>query len=219
MSASSFRSQFRQQCDTAEFRGYVKDALRNRSFLETLLRQELLKQQIKQHAGDKVKKMLPDLVRQQVTYQLPSLVSTQIHEHLPTILRNNYQMRTLFENHLKTMQERLSDAAREILDKIVQEPEYHQVNRAYFTGLTGRFEELMNGVRHSSSVVLEKIRTDFDQDTASLRSQLDQVETMDARIQTLLNSVQGLKKVTAILGGTCCVLAGAVSYISYRACL
>ncbi len=73
-----------------------------------------------------------EIIKNYLELVLPGLVSERIASQLPIFLRDNSQMQQILNTHLDTVKKQVADAAKEKIDDIVNEPQYHIINTAFF---------------------------------------------------------------------------------------
>nr|QBK88235.1 MAG: hypothetical protein LCMAC202_05970 [Marseillevirus LCMAC202] len=111
---------------------------------------------------------------------LPGLVSERIATQLPIVLRDNSQMQQIFDTHLDTVKKQMADAAKEKVDQIVNEPEYHIINTAFF-----------DSVRQKADTQLQQIEKTW-------QSRLEEFDTRRQEIDTIKSQVGTLKIITTV---------------------
>ncbi|KKL62390.1 hypothetical protein LCGC14_2185670, partial [marine sediment metagenome] len=84
------------------------------------------------------------------------------------------------DTHLDTVKKQMADAAKEKVDQIVNEPEYHIINTAFF-----------DSVRQKADTQLQQIEKTW-------QSRLEEFDTRRQEIDTIKSQVGTLKIITTV---------------------
>lgn len=98
-----------------------------------------------------------DHVNNYLTLNLPRQVRTNIYEQLPGILNNNHQFQSILQNHLQDV---ASETHRQ-MDVIVNNENYHEVNKQYFQNVTKRVDAHCDQITRGWDRELDAKRTEF----------------------------------------------------------
>jgi hypothetical protein len=70
-----------------------------------------------------------------------SHVSRSLSEQLPGFLNNNVQMQQILQQHSVELNQQLSDAAHSVLDRVVNEDQYHTMTTRLSAAITQKSED------------------------------------------------------------------------------
>lgn len=70
-----------------------------------------------------------------------SHVSRSLAEQLPGFLNNNVQMQQILQQHSVVLNQQLSDAAHSVLDRVVNEDQYHTMTTRLSAAITQKSED------------------------------------------------------------------------------
>ena len=151
--------------------------------------------------NDRLAAEIPTRVNKHLNLVLPGLVSGSIAIHLPSFLRDNSQMQRILDTHLETVKEQVTDAAKKKVNEIVNEDEYHTINKAFFDSVRQRADEQFQEVEKQWRPRLEV----FDK-------RRQEIDAMQEKTEELTNQVNTLRKISiACVGlsiGIICTLFG-----------
>lgn len=165
-------------CGTEAFKTYVRRAINENSFLNTILEDYRINSIISTKLDNKI----PNKVREQIDLQLPSMVCKNIVQQLPNILRNDVTMQTILSKHKTELDIALSQAARTIVERIVSDPQYHEVNKAYF-----------DAFQRNGNKAIRAMEERCSKTTYELRKRLTQTDRLNTKINELETDMSNLK--------------------------
>jgi hypothetical protein len=123
------------------------------------------------------------------------MVSKELMDQVPRFLDQNRTMRDILDRHTFNLSNELETTARNILARISNEPQYHDVRQAYITSIDNRF-----------NAQLAQQNAAFQDNMASRLRRLDEA---DARI----SSLETWNRVHA---ATNMLLSGGLIYLLYN---
>jgi hypothetical protein len=145
-------------CQQEQFKKAVRDAVNNELFWREVLKSMLgnnIETKIdnklsdfKDRLKDTTSKLVDDLVKSYTKNKLPKTVATEVKDQLDkqitTYLNNNPQMIQLLSAHAKVLEETLYQSAKDTLDRLTNEEQYHSVTTSHLQNMTARCELTMN---------------------------------------------------------------------------
>lgn len=152
--SNNLESELVSFCQKEIFKGYVRDAVNTQMFWNNFWEHNRIESRVDNHLLSKV----PGMVRENVTSNLDSklagLIATELAKQLPTYLNQNVQMRQILEDHAKLLNQNLETIAHDHLLKIVNEDNYHLVNKAYFDAFEARTKAAISEFdKHANSAI------------------------------------------------------------------
>jgi len=149
-------------CKTTDFKTSVQKAIDDKLFwhdllqrysIENMVQNELntkIPQQVKSEANKVVKDLVKDqnqLVKDQLEnytkFQIPSHVAKALSEQIANFLNNNVQMNQILSQHSVGLNQQLYNSATDILTKVVNEDQFHQVTNLHISAANTRFDEAL----------------------------------------------------------------------------
>jgi len=183
-------------CRRSTFKQYVREAINDELFWKQIFNDMRINNQVDTALSDKV----PERVRNYLTDYLPAKVTQEIMHQLPNVVSNNYQMQQLFQTHKEQLKSALDSAASTILAKIVDEDQYHEVNRAYFVAFNNRADKTIDLYKERAQRAITEMQTKCDRDLKDLHTQLVRFQTLQNRVDSLRAEVTGLSYGLYFLG-------------------
>ena len=202
--ADSFDQEFIKLARTEVFKQYVRQAVNDELFWNQLFENNRIKSQVKTH----LTKNIPKKVNEYLSTNLESMVSKNIRNLLPDYLRNNVQMQQILANHTVELNNKLSQSAKDIVNEIVNDEEYHVINKAYFDAFNNRGDTAINTMKQNGQRNIREINDRCENKMKSLTSEINNIRDMKKRMNDLENSNQNLKyfsyiSIGALMGGLC----------------
>ena len=120
------------------FRARVRTIVGEDECLKSLISSLRIEIRIRDEVESKMKETkdgldrLEQRVKDEIGRTIRDRVAGQIAQQLPAYLDQNTTMQGLLNGHKDRMEATLETKAREILKRIVEDPNYHTVNQAYF---------------------------------------------------------------------------------------
>lgn len=149
-------------------------------------------------------RILPALVEakilQYITNQFPAQVMKEISTQLPNYLNNNYAMQQLLNNHQNDLSYALEEKAREIINKIVNDPQYHVITSAHLAAIDEKCNQKINEIQSNASQQLfnnhNNFTTQLSDNSNKFSSQLRDMKT--AVDVDMANLKQGLNNINQL---------------------
>lgn len=100
--------------------------------------------------------LVPELVQTNVKLYLSSNVAREMANQLPNYLNNNHQMQQMLVDHQIRLEQALTLKLTELITNIVNDDQYHTVNRAYFDAFRHKGDSEINtfNVRGTNAVTV-----------------------------------------------------------------
>jgi hypothetical protein len=236
-------------CREEQFKQYVRETIDNRLFFDNLCQnykldskiENKVKEQIgnvKQNLDDSVEKLVKKKLRDQlpnnVTQELNTQLPNQLLNQLPVYLNNNYQMRQILDTHSQQLNDRLTDLAKQTLDRLTNEEQYQIVTASHLNNMALRYNEAVskqlqeqsNKFNENSAInmktfsnALENIKQNADKTLSNFSEFNKKATNMNIDIAYLQKKVASLENKSYIansilqLVGVCSVIAGVCYYL------
>jgi len=110
-------------------------------------------------------------------------VAGQITNQLPAYLDQNTTMQNLLAGHKDRMEATLEAAARNILKGIVEDPNYHVINQAYFTAFKHDGDQAITQIRASAAGVEDDLKK-------KVGAELQSITTLKTKVGKLKDAVE-----------------------------
>lgn len=198
------QSAFRNFCGTESFKNYVRGAINNNSFLDIILEDYRLNSII----SSKLDNSVPSRIKDQLKIDLPDMVTTNIVKQLPSILNNDVTMQNILSTHRDKLNIAITNSARQILEKITNDPEYHEVNKKYFNAFENRGTASIRGFEQKNNATILQLKNECDKVTKELRTKLDQNDKLEERINELETDIKSIGRGLAYTIGIGIIGAG-----------
>lgn len=91
---------------------------------------------------------------------IPEHVSMELKNQIPVFVENNNKMQQILSEHSNKLKNQLETLANEILDKIVNEDEYHEINKKYFDAFNNNGNNAINEMigKYNEKLVEEELK-------------------------------------------------------------
>ncbi len=208
--------EFNRWCEREHFRTHIRGIVR------TMINDELhwMKifdiDSIRKQVKSEVKTLEPKILSVADNYlkmHVPKLVTEQMLSQMPTFLRQSAEMRDVLEHHRSYVERSLETKARDILNNIVNDPQYHTINKALYESFENRQCDAITLFNTKSSTVINETKCRIDKETTDLRDQLNEVAELKKQLRAVQRSLNGTDTVL----GVCMIgLIGTISYIALR---
>ncbi len=195
---------FQSFCQTETFRSYVRSAINNNSFLDIILEDYRLNSIISSKLDDK----LPQKVKEQLRIQLPDMVTSNIVKQLPSILNNDVTMQNILATHRDKLNIAISNSAKQIIENITNDPEYHEVNKKYFNAFENRGTASIRSFEQKNNATILQLKNECDRVTKELKTKLDQNDKLEERINELETDIKSIGRGLAYTIGIGIIGAG-----------
>lgn len=180
----------------------IQQTVRDTVYTEFFWRDLFTNEKVKEQVSSSVKEMLPRLMRD----MLPGLVSQELMTQIPAFLSQNVQMQRILDNHVAHLNQELEVAARKHLTAVVQDPAFHEVNRAFFSAITQKNQEQLNVVKAEGDRAIQALQNDYEVRLAKLTTLTQRLEDSEKEQARLRSSISTLQ----LLGGITVITASAV---------
>lgn len=137
-------------------------------------------------------------LRNTLNFQVPGMVSTELMTQVPAFLSQNVQMQRILNNHAGQLSQELEATARRHLEKVVRDPDFHEINREFFTAITQKHHEQMDAVKARGNAVIQEIRHDYDDKLSKLTKLTQQLEDSQKELKELRSDLTTLSFLTMV---------------------
>lgn len=191
-------------CQKEDFKGYVRQAINDEFFWRQLLDSHRVNTQISSYLANNI----PSEVRKHLDYVLPGLISKEILTQLPVVVSNNFQMQKILEEHQSDLEQALEEAARLILNRVVNDPQYHEVNQAYFEAFKARGQKQIHEFNQQAQDLIEELKTNCQRELQELKAGLDNLTQYQERTANLERQITRIQYTLYGVGVLSIVLVG-----------
>lgn len=217
MTETSDRERFENYCKSEIFRNHVREAI-NTDYLNIFFNNLRLTQKINDQIDSKLsdyKSTNKTLVQKNVNTilqsSLPDLVQKQINMTLPSIVANNYQMQKMFDKHCEDLDVNLGTVAKNIIERIASDEQYHEINKAYFnafnlkgdkhimnletknTEVTTKFNNIVTStiesLNNKGNSFIRELQDKYTNDTKEMSKYINESKDNNVRIQKLESQI------------------------------
>lgn len=138
-------------CSSDDVKKLIKDTVNDKLLLNNIIQQLSLSDLVRQELNsklpnqekaikDKVKVLVNEIVSKKLEDfrrdQIPLCVAKEITKEITNFLSNNIQILQITEYHTKQLDLKLSQTANDILNRLVNEPQYQMVTNAHLDSIT-----------------------------------------------------------------------------------
>jgi len=204
-------SSFESFCRQDVFKRYVRAAINDEYFWQNIIQRMQVTNMVDSHINEQV----PSRVRQHLDDVLAGRVSQEILKQLPHILDNNHRMQQILAEQRTSMTETLERAGREVVERIVNEDQYHEVNQAYFDTFKRKGDVGLSNFEDRGSLAIQQMEDDCKNRLSELSERLnetriyqDKTNELQNRLTELENQISWLRYSLYSLGAA--VLAGGI---------
>lgn len=199
----------------------MSDELFWRDFLSSFAKKDLLAD-IPEKVQHETNRLVPNLVRSELEtfarVQIPSHVSNALVQQLPGFLNNNVQMQQILREHSVELNQQLVDSAHTVLDRVVNEDQYHTMTTRLSAAITQKSEENLTRLTNEANRRLNSNDSEFQSALAEMRNQVNtqlqqvtesnrRLDTQDEKIKQLQGELSSLRWVVGICSGSAVVVA------------
>lgn len=195
-------------CQGTNFKTYVRQAINDELFWrdwisklnlsETI--ENKLNSKLPSQVRDQVEKIIPTIIETKIMNYIiqnfPSQVAREIQTQMPVFLNNNYQMQEILKKHKDELKDELETKTREILNRVVNDPNYHEVTSYHLAAIDAKggdkIQEIDNKAsdqrrtnQHVFDEQLAKMQTKVNNDLGNLKNSLDEVKTLKYTITNM----------------------------------
>jgi DNA repair exonuclease SbcCD ATPase subunit len=135
-------------------------------------------------------------VRDNLSYSLPGQVAKELNHQMPGYLNNNHQMNLILNDHSERLQDELESVARAILEKIVAEDRYHEINKMYFDAFKLKANIEISNFISDGNRAINQIQAKYQTDLKSLTDNLSKAREQNRRVDNLEDRLKNLNDYT-----------------------
>jgi uncharacterized protein (DUF2267 family) len=171
------------------FRARVRTIVGEDEYLKTLISSLRIELRIRDEVESKMKETkegldrLEQRVKDEIGRTIRDRVAGQISQQLPAYLDQNATMQGLLNGHKDRMEATLETKAREILKRIVEDPNYHEVNQAYFAAFKQDGDQAIIQIRASAAGVEAELKK-------QVGAELQSIATLRTKVGKLKDAVE-----------------------------
>ena len=180
-------------CKTSDFTTRVRQAVSDEMFWRDLLQRYNVDLQIPNQVKYQVQNIVPKIVQEQLDnytkIQIPSHVAKNMAEQVTGFLNNHNQMNQILLEHSLKLNEQLTNSAKDTLDRVTNEEQYHQVTNSHLKNMNNRFEDVMKSIENNATLQLD------NQNKVFYNNMKDMHDRVAAEIKTLKETNEKLKDV------------------------
>lgn len=141
-------------CETDSFKRYVRAAVQDELFWDQLLNDHRVARRATEEANRETKTYL--------SQHLNSLVHQQVVKELPNVVNDSHQTQQMLNKHQVQLNHSLQQESRAILNRIVNEDQYHEVNRHYFEAFNRRADQCLTNVNQRCEQTLTQLTREIN---------------------------------------------------------
>ncbi|AYV85613.1 MAG: hypothetical protein Satyrvirus26_2 [Satyrvirus sp.] len=146
---------------------------------------------------NRITNKLPAQVRLQIEKNLPDMLATKfmhfityelqphVSKELASYINNNIQINLLFELHKKSLQQKLEEAVKDILDRLVADPKYHEITNAHLNAIDIKANEQLSKSWQQFKNELANMKLNVDNELTSLKDSLQRVENLKKDLKNM----------------------------------
>lgn len=150
---------------------YDEAAYSIRSHLESLLQEEFFNRKVQALVDARVSDRVLLMTETYLNRNLPGLISRELLEQVPKFLDQNSVMRDILTKHKSDLSQELNQTARMVVQRIAEEPQYHDIRSSYVRAIDEKF-----------SAQLTYQNNTFEK---NMKERMRLVDDADSRIQKL----------------------------------
>jgi hypothetical protein len=238
------RNNFDQLLDSSRFKSKVSRIIEENDFWKDLFKTLQIEQKIKIEVDRKMLKVKNNLMTlksdalRDMLNKIPGNVALEIQSQLPKYLDQNATMQKMLNDHNISIQSMLDaetskmtkileEKARNILNEIVSDPQYHQIHKVYFDefnknahaaidDFVKRGESELQFVRENANRVEKDLCNQVSQTTDSLKNQLHKLSSLEQANEKLKKEVDSLHFQTNVSIALAIISFGASVFLFYR---
>ena len=237
-------SEIKSLFKTPQFKVYVRDVVKESDFWAQCLEDSRIKNKIeievRRHMDEikkKVKKIKTNTEEslsrdlrnklRNLTDNIPGKVAQEISIQMPNYLDNNYKMREILDQHSKDLTNALEEIARQKLDQIANEDQYHLVTKSFTDAIQNKgniaisnFEaysgQILSQQQHTFSNELLKMKNTVNTTTNNLTTKFNELNSYKMKLNELEESNKSLNNMIFGMGLSLGFgLASIVGYLAY----
>jgi hypothetical protein len=160
---------------------YFRDLIKNLQ-IDSKIRDQL------NYECTKLEKKLGDLKTEatnSIIQNMPSQVAHQITLQMPSYLSQNAEMQKILKTHSGELEKELEVKARNILQSIVDDPQYHAINKIYFESLDKKADQELFLMRNNQSELYSELKEKIDKKLACVTEMQNDAKNLHMEIDSL----------------------------------
>lgn len=178
-------------CKTPDFTTAVRQAVNNEMFWRDLFQkynlgsdiQNELDRKLPSSVKHEVMNFVPNMINQQLDnytkIQIPSHVAKNLSEQITGFLNNHTVMQNILEGHSKKLNEDLEVSAKNTLDRVTNEDQYHQVTNSHLDNMEKRCTKQIKEFKDISKGLIKSQENTFTDKLKNMQSQVNkEIETL-----------------------------------------
>ena len=208
-----FDKNFASFCQGLDFQTYVRKAISDEIWLQSLISKlqisdtidNKLQSKTPRIVKDELKRTLPSMVekciQEYILNKFPHTVSKEIGNQMPQYLNNNYQMQTILNDHKVYIQKQLEDQVSEILTRITKDPQYHEITNCHLATMSTKADNKLAEINLQTESQLAKNQDTFDKqlrtmknttnkEMGDLKNNLEKTEILKLRLDNLEKKIE-----------------------------
>ena len=182
-----------QFCENGRLQHYISKVVRNENTWNQLRQNEAFRQfEIKMKQQNK---RTVDSVKKEISFQLPIQIKNYLDQ--------NIKMKEILDCHAQKLTTILEETSRNILNNIVNDPQYHEINKRYFDNFDKKCNIRLNNQQNDYNLFKTKIKNEIDVDILELKDRLNLLDEQDKKIKSLdkkINMLSGAFLGTFVIG-------------------
>lgn len=206
---TDFNNYFVSFCQTSAFRNYVRAVMNDDLFWRDMWQKFNFDSEIR----SKIQNDVPIIVKNEIKLRLPEQLKSKLNEYfltlfptqinrelnnqIPVFFTNNYQLQQILEKHKQDIKLQLEETARNILEKIIAEPQYHILRDMHLKEIDAKCAEQMIKIATDADQQIKLNRQDFEREMINIKQDVDdnlfKLKSQLDTIQSLKNDIDDFK--------------------------
>ncbi len=205
----------------------VSSVLNNSLFWNNLMQANKLNNfetRIQYSVDNQLRSQVPKIIMDQLTLVLSNMVHKEMTNQLPGYLNNNHTMQSFLQSHKEglqiafedqslIMESKLTALINETVRKIVNEDQYHIINKAYFDAFKVRGDEMIQNVSNKATKAIADLSTELKESKLAREKQQKHIDNFQDKIAQLTKDNVKMKEEIKSLDSwtfNCAIIVGAV---------
>ncbi len=151
---------------------------------------------------------VPIIVKNQLSLLLSGEVSKEINNQMPNYLNNNFQMNNLLLQHKNYLENQLEIKANTIIQNIVDNDNYHVINKCYFDEFENRSNKKIYEFETKSNNKIVELNTKYNNDFKTIKDIIDTNKELNNKIKNIEYNFNILTTV-----GITCLSIGIITFL------
>ena len=240
-------------CQTNDFEKYVKKVINDELFWRDLFQTFNIKPLVQNELNDKVptlvkneankvikeltkdmNKLVKDQLDNYTQFQIPSHVSKALADQITGFLNNNTQMNQILIQQSNALNQQLYNSATDILTKLVNEEQYHQLTNLHISAINSKCDEALKNQQGDANRQLSSQDRTFNlklnqmqqqvsselvtitQANEQIKEQKSKLEKQQSKLEKMEKTVSSLTFTINILGLGLAIVTGVGFYLFKR---